>query len=164
MRTIKSEISRMIPGRPGLRLLVPFPHQMPLPAHQGIGSYDGFQLQQVASPYCLGFPGNRSASVNRMRLPWKRSFSNRFSASRYSMTISCCHGPWSALLAVDTGEPPKVGPGLSGPEPAPAIPPIRHCQGLNRTAPRISKRSKARPELDRTSIRSRADGFPWMTG
>jgi hypothetical protein len=43
-------------------------------------------------PTALAFRARsaRSASLNRMRLPRRRSFSSRFSACRYSMTISCC--------------------------------------------------------------------------
>src|SRR4030095_4777369 len=64
-------------------------HQASVPAHQGIRSYDGFQLSRAFRPTALTFRARsaRSTSVNQMREPRRRSFSNRFSACRYSMAI-----------------------------------------------------------------------------
>src|SRR4030095_8918522 len=72
-------------------------------------------------PTALAFRARsaRSALLNLMRLPRRRSFSNRFSACRYSMTISCCR--W---IQPDTTINKNVSSG--GTEPMPKV--YRSCR------------------------------------
>ena len=74
------------------------------------------RFSRAFRPTALAFRARsaRAASVNRMRLPRRRSVSNRFSACRYSMTISCCR--WTQP---DTTINKKVSSG--GTEPMPKV-------------------------------------------
>jgi hypothetical protein len=91
MRTINSDIARMIRGRPGPRLWVKVPflcHELPMPPRQRIGRNDGVEFKQAWRPtaFALRAKRARSTSVNRIRLPRSRPLSNYFSARRNSMT------------------------------------------------------------------------------
>jgi hypothetical protein len=93
MRMINSEISRMIPGRPGPRLWLKFHfcdtncrcHRNSISGHTIVSSFI-----KALRPTAFAFRPRsaRSASVNRMRFPHSRSFRSWFSACRNSMTIS----------------------------------------------------------------------------
>ncbi len=119
MRTISSAISRMMPGRPGPRRCAKFHFPATNCRCQRIrvsGETRVSSSNRALRPTAFAFLASnvRSASVNRMRLPCSRSFSNRFSAWRNSMTIS-----WHRWTQPETTISKNVSSG--GTEPMPRV-------------------------------------------
>ena len=64
MRTINSEMCRMMPGRPDASSLGEVPllrNQTPMPPQQGVRRDDGVELEQGLSAHGFGLPRQESA-------------------------------------------------------------------------------------------------------